>query len=168
MSDKTVIETETVHVGAHGWVWPTNMKANQHILTDTYMRQRSPTYKHEGVDLRAWPGFQIIAPVDGLVAFAHLWDGTLRRWNNYGNFVIVVPDEVEEEVGPIAVYLCHMKTLRVVTGQRVVQGQVLGDAGATGNTGNPPAAHLHLHICADGGVSAVFGQRVIDPTPYLV
>lgn len=142
------------------WVWPVGATPEVDcIFTSTFWVQRSPTYWHEGCDLRSRNARPILAVANGVIARASLWDGTNFRWDAYGNHVVLSVDYTD-----YCVLFAHMRELRVVTGQRVQRGAVVGISGATGNV---TAEHLHLHITHPTGRTAVFGQLVVDPAPLL-
>lgn len=55
----------------------------------------------------------------------------------------------------------------MVVGQYVSAGQVIGTSGATGNTGNPPGAHLHFGVINDQTwVVDPFGWSGSDADPW--
>lgn len=58
---------------------------------------------------------------------------------NVGNYVMI-----QSETGPV-VFLAHMRSgsVKVVVGQRVVVGQMIGEVG---NSGNTTAPHLHINL----------------------
>lgn len=142
------------------WLWPVGATPEVDcIFTSNFWVQRSPTYYHEGVDIRARNARPILAVANGVIARASLWDGTLFRWDAYGNHVLLSVDYTD-----YCVLFAHMRELRVVTGQRVQRGAIIGISGATGNV---DAEHLHLHVTHPTGRNAVFSQLVVDPAPLL-
>lgn len=91
-------------------------------------------------------GIPVVAPAGGLVVKAH--DGEPDEVpgvvsNNYtapaGNHVVILL----EETGTYLV-IAHLKTgsVTVKTGDTVVEGQVIGACGNSGNTSEP---HIHIH-----------------------
>lgn len=89
---------------------------------------------HTGVDFAAPGGTDIYAWKSGTVIFSG-WSG------GYGNYI-----KVDHGNGQISCY-AHCSKLAVSVGQSVVQGQVIGYVGTTGNsTGN----HLHFEIMING------------------
>jgi murein DD-endopeptidase MepM/ murein hydrolase activator NlpD len=98
--------------------------------------------RHEGIDVSAAPGTPVRSVEDGLVLYA---DNGLR---GYGNLVVVVhPD------GTSSLY-AHLREAWVAAGERVAQGQVIGQVGTTGLSFGP---HLHFEWRARG--------RARDPLP---
>ncbi|MYE77655.1 MAG: M23 family metallopeptidase [Chloroflexi bacterium] len=85
---------------------------------------------HSGIDIAAAPGTPIYAANSGPVLYA--------GWNNwgYGNTVVIGH-------GPYSTLYGHMSSRNVGCGQTVVDGQVIGFVGSTGNSSGP---HLHFEI----------------------
>jgi hypothetical protein len=91
-------------------------------------------------------GLPVVAPVSGLVHLAQDGEPDMvpgKSSNNFdspsGNHVIIKLDET----GTYLV-IAHFKqgSLVVKTGQRVEEGQVIGQCGNSGNTSEP---HIHIH-----------------------
>jgi murein DD-endopeptidase MepM/ murein hydrolase activator NlpD len=98
---------------------------------------------HLGVDLRAWTGTPILAPVRGRVAFVgkeYLGGLTVR---------------VDHGDGWISHYM-HLSKSLVKPGQRIHRGEKLAEAGATGRVTGP---HLHWAVTWRG--------RYMDPSQLL-
>jgi murein DD-endopeptidase MepM/ murein hydrolase activator NlpD len=91
---------------------------------------------HEGVDYGAPIGTPVLAAGDGLVMQV-----AVRR--GYGNYVLVRHDDVH------ATSYAHMARFAegLHPGQRVEQGQVIGQVGASGRASGP---HLHYEMLVDG------------------
>lgn len=98
---------------------------------------------HDGVDLAAPAGQPVKAAAPGTVLFAGDQKG-------YGLIVIV-----EHDGGLITLY-AHNRDLRVKTGQKVRDGQVVATVGDSGRTSGP---HLHFEVRKDG--------VPVDPLDYL-
>lgn len=112
------------------------------VLTSTFGRRRSPFTKefelHAGLDLAAPLGKEIHSPADGVVVFAGQYP--MRRsldWWRYGNLVIVRNGE------RFVTLFGHCKEIKVKTGQKVSQGDVLS---TVGNTGWSTSPHLHYEV----------------------
>ena len=69
---------------------------------------------------------------------------------SYGNFV-----KIDHGNGWQTLY-AHLQTVDVVLGEKVIQGQLIG---TMGNTGNSYGAHLHFEVWRD--------NVRLDPYPYL-
>ena len=91
---------------------------------------------HLGVDYAAPTGTPVRAVGDGAVEFAG-WQ------NGYGNVVIL------RHAGDRETRYAHLSRLNVRQGQRVEQGQQVGDVGATGWATGP---HLHFEFRMRGAV----------------
>ena len=130
-------------------------------LKDFSCRQR--TYDgHRGIDLFTWPyawrmmaarEVEIVAAAPGTIVNKDddNFDRQCAATGADGNFVIVRQDD-----GLLAMYW-HMKkgsVTKKAIGQRVVEGEVLGLVGSSGNSTGP---HLHFELRRDSN------QTVVDP-----
>lgn len=117
-------------------------------LVDTWGGARSEGRRHEGIDIFAPRGTQVLSATHGLVLF--------RGWNRLGGKTVTV-------LGPGGYrhYYAHLNEYDAPdNGDWVEQGEVLGYVGDTGNAaGTPP--HLHYGIYAPG-------TGAIDPYPLLL
>lgn len=98
---------------------------------------------HRGVDISMPEGTPVRAMTSGRVRFA----GEMR---GYGKVIWL-----EHRRGILSVY-AHLSELRVATGQRVDDDEVIGLSGATGSVTAP---HLHFEVWAAG--------RAVDPVSFL-
>ena len=98
---------------------------------------------HQGVDFAAPVGTPIHATADGVVTFA-------GRQGAYGNLI-----KIEHELGTETRY-AHLSRIRVKPGQRVSQGELIGDMGNTGRSTGP---HLHYEVRVNG--------RAVDPMSFI-
>nr|WP_277882954.1 M23 family metallopeptidase [Paracoccus salsus] len=98
---------------------------------------------HEGVDMAGPVGTPIYAPGDGVVSFA-------GRQSGYGNLI-----KIQHELGVETRY-GHLSRIRVKSGQRVSQGDLIGDMGNTGRSTGP---HLHYEVRMKG--------RAVDPMSFI-
>jgi len=90
--------------------------------------------QHRGVDLAASAGTPIVATASGLVSVSG-WSG------GYGLLVTIEhPDGWQTRYG-------HMSRVNVLPGQQVMQGDVIGFVGSTGNSTGP---HVHYEVRRDG------------------
>ncbi|MDR0554239.1 MAG: M23 family metallopeptidase [Treponema sp.] len=101
-------------------------------------------YIHKGIDLSTYrQGDPIVATADGQVV-------TMDYDPGFGNYLII-----KHKHGFYTRY-AHLQSFRVLKGQRVQQGEVIGYIGNTGlSTG--PHVHYEVHI----------GSDVVDPYKYL-
>lgn len=95
--------------------------------------QTQGIHGYNAVDLAAPTGTSIMAAADGTVIVARTggWNG------GYGNYVVIQHDN-----GSQTLY-AHMSKVAVYDGEVVVQGQVIGYVGETGDATGP---HVHFEI----------------------
>jgi murein DD-endopeptidase MepM/ murein hydrolase activator NlpD len=105
-----------------GWTWPTS----GHI--SDYFGTRNG--KHFGIDIAAMTGTDIVAAKDGIVMKSYYS-------RTYGHVVFIRHDDGYE-----AVY-AHMSKRIAKEGQRVNEGEKIGEVG---NTGHSRGAHLHFEV----------------------
>ncbi len=113
---------------------------------------------HNGVDVAASQGTDIIASAPGRVTFAGCQSGGCPPLGSlYGGWGLAWTVIVDHGNGYSTVY-GHLSTLAVSSGQNVSAGQPLGKVGATGT-----AYGLHVHyMLVRGG-----GWNAINPAPYM-
>jgi murein DD-endopeptidase MepM/ murein hydrolase activator NlpD len=98
---------------------------------------------HTGVDLAALAGTEVHAASTGIARAGFDPQGA-------GLFVAVAVDQ------HVRVLYCHLSQVRVVAGESVTPGEVIGEVGATGLA---TGAHLHFEVQVDG--------RAVDPVSWL-
>lgn len=103
-----------------------------------------PENGHPGIDFAAEEGAEIYAVAGGIVT-------TAAYDVEKGNYVVLDHGGLETEYQ-------HMKSLLVSAGQAVVQGQVLGYVGSTGNSTGP---HLHFEARQDGAPADLTGTALL-------
>ncbi|MBR0063735.1 MAG: peptidoglycan DD-metalloendopeptidase family protein [Oscillospiraceae bacterium] len=127
------------------YIWPV-----EGVIT-SYFGTRSVSVgssNHRGIDIGVPKGTAIAAADSGDVIFAGWASG-------YGNFV-----KIRHDNGDITCY-GHLSKISVSEGDRVIQGDKIGEAGSTGvSTGS----HLHFEI-REGGVTAVNPLNIL-PEEY--
>ena len=104
-----------------------------------------PENGHPGIDFAAEEGTEVYAVADGIVTAA---DYDAEK----GNYVVL------DHGGGLETEYQHMKSLLVSAGQSVVQGQVLGYVGSTGNSTGP---HLHFEARQDGAPADLTGTALL-------
>ena len=137
----TKVKPITASTGIYDW--PIK---NRFTLTDTYGYRRidGSTKFHYAIDLATSSGIPIYAADGGVVTFA-------GRTPSYGYHVIIRHDNGQETL------YAHMRVAPCVNvGERVYQGQQIGEVGMTGYATGP---HLHFEILING-------ERV-NPLDYL-
>jgi len=100
---------------------------------------------HKGIDGRAANGTPVYAAVSGVVVHsgAHKWR---KGWGrSFGIHIIVDNDKFKNGDAGLWAGYCHLSRVRVVKGQKVSKGQLLGYSGSTGRVTGP---HLHFQILA--------------------
>lgn len=102
---------------------------------------------HEGTDIFAAIGTDVVSPITGTVRLAHNNLGGTSAW--------VVADDATY------VYMTHLSGYRegLTTGTRVEAGDVVGYVGNSGNAATTPP-HLHIEFHPGGG-------GPVDPKPIL-
>lgn len=104
-----------------------------------------PENGHPGIDFAAEEGAEVYAVAGGIVTAA---DYDVEK----GNYVVL------DHGGGLETEYQHMKSLLVSVGQSVVQGQVLG---YVGNTGNSTGPHLHFEARQDGAPADLTGTALL-------
>lgn len=104
--------------------------------------------QHNGIDTCRWSGTHgadVVSVKDGTIDVASWGYG-----GGYGNYVVVNHGD------GVVTYYAHLSNITVTPGQKVKQGQVIGQAG---NTGYSFGAHLHFGLMINGSW--------VDPLKYL-
>jgi murein DD-endopeptidase MepM/ murein hydrolase activator NlpD len=123
---------------AGGQTWP----SERPILYDAFDENRGGT-PHRALDITCADGTPVVSPVDGRVKVSWRYQGetfpgagTSPRG---GNYVWI------DGADGFTHYFAHMRDVRVVSGQRVVAGQMIGRCSDTGSArGSCP--HLHYAV----------------------
>jgi murein DD-endopeptidase MepM/ murein hydrolase activator NlpD len=111
---------------------------------------------HYGVDMVAYYGANVHSVLEGTVISINDTCGVVS-WNcggGYGNQVYV---EYVIENQKIYVMYGHLATVHVISGQKVVQGQVIG---LQGNSGKSTGTHLHFEVRTENS-----GNRSVRVNP---
>ena len=143
------------------FIWPT---------TSSYITAGFGTYyvwgfaqQHNGVDIGVGIGTPVYAAATGTVIISTVvtsnpygYGGSSKTsWSaangyGYGNYVAI-----EHPDGKVTLY-GHLSSVAVSSGQTVVQGQVIGYSGSTGNSSGP---HLHFEVR--------LGSKPVNPMSYF-
>lgn len=129
-------------VAAGYFDWPVfEARMTRGYFTKAKKRRGRP---HWGIDLAAKKGTPILAAHDGMVLYVG------REFRGFGRLIMI------EGRSGFATLYAHLSRSRVRVGERVKQGQTIGDMG---NTGRSTGVHLHFEIRRRSGP--------IDPLQYL-
>lgn len=117
-------------------------------VTSYYGPRKSPysgTLKmHEGLDIGAKPGTDIVAPADGVISFAGNKPG-------FGQLV-----QIDHGYG-IETFYGHNKAISVYAGQKISRGTTIAKVGSTGRSTGP---HVHYEVRVNG--------VAVDPLYYVL
>lgn len=144
--------------GKERLMWPCKGVIFQHWgeRPEEYQKELGIPY-HNGTDIAAPAGTDVRAMAEGVVAFV----GTDK---NYGNYIRLW----HEQFG-FHTFMAHLQSVDVAAGQKVVQGQVIGKVGSTGNSTGP---HCHVEVrlgTRDTYVQGTYGhtQGRVDPETVM-
>jgi murein DD-endopeptidase MepM/ murein hydrolase activator NlpD len=99
---------------------------------------------HRGVDFRVMQGTPIMAPASGIVVQAN-------RMRGFGRVI-----KLDHGDGIETVY-AHLNKIKVIRGQRVVRGDVIGEVGSSGRS---TSSHLHYEVRRH--------DKAVDPLDYII
>lgn len=148
--------------------WPTDVDAriNQHFASQPWLyRQWPQTPGHEGTDIYAPRDTPLLACADGDVYFVDVDHPNQPQTYPYGNQVRIKHLFGKQVYRTI---YAHLKRVGVQKGDRVVRGQQIGLADATGNVIGQDGSHLHLSFLEDGAQTDGYRPDLVDPELYLV
>jgi murein DD-endopeptidase MepM/ murein hydrolase activator NlpD len=126
-SNCSISEYSYNYYGTGFFIWPA---ANHYLSGNDYWSG------HKAIDIAAGTGMPIYAADSGVVVYSG-WNS-----NGYGNMVMI------DHLNGYATLYAHLSVLSVPCGSGVYQGQLLGNAGSTGNSTGP---HLHFEVRYLGG-----------------
>lgn len=132
---------------AAGLTFPVAGK-NSHAIRSFFGDMRDGGRRdHEGIDIFAERGTDVIAVADGIITkVAHTNIGGLVVWQH-------------DPKRGVEYYYAHLNTQNVNAGQRVQAGDVVGTVGNTGNARSTPP-HLHFAVYRPG-------RLAINPVPFI-
>jgi len=130
------------------------------VATDVYKNNR-----HNGVDFKASIGTPVYAAEDGIVKDTGDTD-IICRGGSYGRWVVI------EHNNNLSTLYAHFSRSRVVAGQRVSRGDIIG---LSGNTGYSTGPHVHFTVYASNtfrmartnNCGLIPAGGYIDPLDYL-
>lgn len=113
---------------------------------------------HNGVDIAAPQGTDIVAAAPGTVTFAGCHSGSCPPLGSmYGGSALAWAVVVDHGNGFLTVY-GHMSNIHVSSGDTVSTGQSLGKIGSTGTS---YGVHVHFMLTRDGR------WNTVNPAPYM-
>lgn len=126
-----IVAARALETGAEGWrqnfIWPVTGRISGRFGRQRIYRGEPGSY-HSGVDIARATGVPFVAPADGVVVLARM------GFSLEGGLIIV------DHGGGLNSAFLHASKIGVKPGDRVQQGQYLGDVGSTGRSTGP---HLH-------------------------
>ncbi len=136
----------TKSLGNTKFIWPCPSSSR---ITSSFGGRESPTEgassNHQGIDIGASTGSNIVAAADGVVTIA-------TYSASAGNYVMI------SHGGGVSTVYMHCSSLNVSEGQSVTQGQVIAKVGSTGYSTGP-----HLHFGIRSGGSYVNPSNYVSP-----
>ncbi len=133
-------------LGNTKFIWPCPSSSR---ITSAFGGRESPTEgassNHQGIDIGASTGSDIVAAADGVVTIA-------TYSASAGNYVML------SHGGGVSTVYMHCSSLNVSEGQSVTQGQVIAKVGSTGYSTGP-----HLHFGIRSGGSYVNPSNYVSP-----
>jgi murein DD-endopeptidase MepM/ murein hydrolase activator NlpD len=121
------VDADYYYGGSGFFIWPA---ANHYLSGNDYWPA------HLAIDIAAGTGMPIYAADSGVVVYAG-WNS-----NGYGNVVMI------DHLNGYTTLYAHLSVIGVSCGTSVYQGQLIGNAGSTGNSTGP---HLHFEVRYLGG-----------------
>lgn len=125
--------------------WPI-ANASSQVISNFGVRRPSGgkgTRTHQGIDIKAAYGADVIAMADGQVSLSGTQSG-------YGNIVVI------DHGNNISTAYAHLSSRSVQKGEKVKKGDLLGHVGRTGRATTP---HLHYEVRIN--------NKAVEPLPYL-
>ena len=130
-----IAAARSVDADSRGWaqdfIWPVKGRISGRFGSQRIYRGEPGSY-HSGIDIAPGNGVPFVAPADGVVTLA-----TARPFSLEGYLLIV-----DHGQGLNSAFL-HLSRIAVSEGERVTQGQLLGNVGASGRATGP---HLHWSL----------------------
>jgi hypothetical protein len=108
-----------------------------------YLQVEPDGVTHEAMDLNSMGGGDadlgaaVVSPLDGVVTFVGVWDGSST---GFGNHLAILVDD-ERAAQRCYVHPAHLDAMFVREGQRVSAGELVATCG---KSGSQPYAHCHL------------------------
>lgn len=113
---------------------------------------------HQALDFRAPVGTPLVSSEEGVVLGQGDTDKTCRN-ASYGKWILIKHDN------GLSTLYAHLSLIKVVAGQRVTKGEIIG---YSGNTGSSTGPHLHYSVMASQGVSIAHVPSKVCGRDYIV
>lgn len=124
--------------------WLFNWPLAERIITAGWFY--SDGSDHRAIDLRAAVGTPVYAAEEGTVDWVQAWDGKCTSGNqSYGNMVRI--RHAKYKGRQLQTLYAHLKESKVLYGQAVKKGELIG---YSGNSGNSKGPHLHFEVRLNG------------------
>ena len=118
----------------------------EYLISSRYGQRMQATglvpKNHTGIDLASNIGTKIVAATDGEVVLA-------SEEGDFGKHIKI-------QIGEVSIIYAHCNALYVKRGDKIKQGQEIGEVGTTGNSTGP---HLHFEIR--------YQERTVNPELLL-
>ncbi len=155
---KIEIDPNSIPQSAYGVLkWPlAKIRITQYFGKTHFSTKNSQVYSghgHNGVDFRASPGTKVMAALGGVVKGTGDTDSIPPKCYSYGRWVLI-----QHNNGLSTIY-AHLSLIKVIKGETVNTGEVIGYSGNTGYTTGP---HLHFGVYATKGVKIQQFTRSIN------
>lgn len=129
----------------------------------SYQFQRTPTHKHQGIDLVAPLGSPVYAAEAGTVEITA--KEYRQGFSGYGRVVVVAG------ISGRRFLYAHLEDVLVTEGQTIAEGQIIGSVGNTSFSKEYPTArmigaHLHFEVSSGRYPRPSEGGR-LDPIAFL-
>ena len=122
--------------------------------------------RHEGLDVWGNPGDPVLASADGRVVQV-MEESSGPDRVSCGKFIILTHPIGG---GPVQTIYCHLATQKVIIGQAIKRGDVIGTIGTTGWRHQPTQRTGYEHVHWEFRVSTTSTERRaglrVDPSPY--
>jgi len=156
---KVVIDPNSLPKSARGVLaWPLSQNLiTQYFGNTSFATQNPQVYGgmgHNGIDLRANVGTEIMASADGVVVGIGNTDAACRGVS-YGKWILI------EHNNNLSTLYTHLSLIKVKEGDIINEGQTVG---YTGNTGYTTGPHLHFAVFAAKAVKVSVMQSKVCGT----
>lgn len=144
---KVVIDPNSLPKSESGVLaWPLTQKIITQYFGNTPFATRNPQVYggmgHNGIDLRASVGTQIMTSGDGIVVGVGNTDAACKGVS-YGKWILI------EHNNNLSTLYAHLSLIKIKEGDIIKEGQIIGYAGDTGYITGP---HLHFAVFASKAV----------------